>query len=63
MHQTGLQHEGACVPSNLIKAIIKQLDISGKVERPYIGMSFKMVPGGLAVVKVKEGSPAFRSGV
>mmetsp|Transcript_34716 Transcript_34716/g.61072 ORF Transcript_34716/g.61072 Transcript_34716/m.61072 type:complete len:317 (-) Transcript_34716:20-970(-) len=62
MHQTGLQQEGACIPSNFVKAIIDQLE-GGKVERPYLGFSFTDTSTGLAVLKVQKGSPAEVSGL
>lgn len=63
MHQTGLQQEGACIPSNFVKSIIDQLEGRGGVERPYLGFSFTDTHAGLAVLKVQKGSPAEQSGI
>ncbi|CAG9324195.1 unnamed protein product [Blepharisma stoltei] len=48
---------------NFVKNIIKQLKISGKVERPYTGLSFTQAALGLAVIKVQPGSPTEKVGI
>ena len=63
MHPTGVQNEGASIPINFVKSIVKQLEISGKVERPYVGLSFTPHDPGLGVVKVQPGSPAEKAGL
>lgn len=58
-----MEHEGASIPSNVVKGVIKQLELSGKVQRPYIGLSFVNHNPGLAVVKIQSGSPAEKAGL
>ena len=57
------EHEGASVPINIVKSVIKQMELSGNVKRPYLGLSFTPSNPGLAIVKVQPGSPAERAGV
>ena len=46
-----------------MKTIVKQLEISGTVERPYLGVSFTSFERGLIVVKVQPKSPAEKGGL
>lgn len=62
-HQAGTEIEGKSIPINFVKNVIKQLEISGKVERPYIGLSFTPSLPGLAIVRVQPGSPAEKAGL
>ena len=58
-----MEHEGASIPSNVVKGVVKQLELSGKVQRPYIGLSFVNSDPGLVVVKIQSGSPAEKAGL
>ena len=55
--------EGASIPINYVKDVVKQMEISGEVKRPYLGLSFTSGNPGLIVVKVQPGSPAQKAGV
>ena len=46
-----------------MKDVIKQMEVSGEVRRPYVGVSFTEDGNGLAVVRIQPGSPAERSGI
>lgn len=58
-----MEHEGASIPSNVVKGVVKQMELSGKVQRPYIGLSFVNNDPGLVVVKIQSGSPAEKAGL
>jgi serine protease Do len=62
--QSNLQDsEGASIPINIVKGVIKQMEISGTVKRPYLGISVSINYPGLAIVNVQNGSPAQKYGL
>ncbi|CAG9323104.1 unnamed protein product [Blepharisma stoltei] len=62
-HKTGPEVEGASIPINFVKTIIDQLETKGKVERPFIGLSFVPTSMGLVVTHVQNDTPAQKAGI
>jgi S1-C subfamily serine protease len=54
---------GFAVPVNTAKAVIPQLEQTGRVERAYLGVQGASVPDGVLVESVHSGSPAESAGV
>jgi putative serine protease PepD len=54
---------GFAVPVNTAKAVIPQLEQSGRVERAYLGVEGASAPDGVLVESVHDGSPAASAGV
>jgi S1-C subfamily serine protease len=54
---------GFAVPVNTAKAVIPQLEQTGRVERAYLGVQGASVPDGVLVESVHGGSPAAVAGV
>lgn len=67
------QNIGFAIPINIIKDALNQFNTSGKFQRPYLGVRYKMitrdlallndVPEGAYVQEVIEGSPAEKAGI
>lgn len=57
------ENEGASIPINIVKGVIKQMELSGQVRKPYIGLSFTPSDSGLIIVKVQPRSPAEKAGL
>lgn len=55
--------EGASIPIDYVKAVVKQMEISGDVKKPYFGFTFTTGNPGLLVLKVQTGSPAEKAGM
>jgi len=60
---TVLHHEGASIPIDLVMQVVESLERKGKLEKPYVGISFKSTEEGLALLVVQPGSPAARAGL
>ena len=58
-----IEHEGASVPINIVKDVVKQMELAGHVKKPYIGMSFTPNNTGLVVLKIQPESPAEKAGI
>jgi S1-C subfamily serine protease len=54
---------GFAVPVNTAKAVIPQLEQTGRVERAYLGVQGASVPDGVLVESVHAGSPAESAGI
>lgn len=63
MDKLGPDVEGASIPINFVKNIVNQLETKGKVERPFIGLSFVPTSMGLVVTHVQNDTPAHRGGI
>lgn len=69
----GSQNVGFALPINVIKESLQNFEKTGKFERPYLGIRYRMisqdlallneVPQGAYVVEVVTGSPADKAGV
>jgi serine protease Do len=70
---SGAENIGFAIPINLVKEALENFNQTGKFERPYLGVKYKMitkdlallneVPEGAYVVEVIEESPAAKAGV
>jgi putative serine protease PepD len=49
---------GFAIPSNTVRSIVSQLIETGQAEHAYLGVTLLPVPGGVALTKVKSGTPA-----
>jgi S1-C subfamily serine protease len=54
---------GFAIPSNTVRSIARQLIESGEVQHAYLGIEMVSVPGGVAVTRVRSGTPAERAGL
>ncbi len=69
----GAQNIGFAIPINTVKEVLKTFETTGKFNRPYLGVRYKMisqrlailneVPEGAYVVDVLQGSPAAKAGI
>ena len=49
---------GFAIPSSTVRSIVRQLIESGEVQHAYLGIEMVAVPGGVAVTRVRSGTPA-----
>lgn len=65
MHFDGsvMHHEGASIPIDFVMQVVESLEKHGRLEKPYVGISFKPIEQGLALLVVQPGSPAARGGL
>lgn len=65
MHFDGtvLHHEGASIPIDFVMQVVESLERHGRLEKPYVGISFKPIEQGLALLVVQPGSPAAQGGL
>ena len=54
---------GFAIPANTVRAIVRQLVETGRVEHAYLGIQMTPVPGGVAVTRVVTDTPADRAGL
>jgi putative serine protease PepD len=54
---------GFAIPSNTVRAIVRQLIASGEVRHAYLGVRMTQVADGVAVTDVLPGTPADRAGL
>ena len=54
---------GFAVPSNTVRSITRQLIRSGEVAHAYLGIEMVAVPNGVAVTRVRPGTPAEDAGL
>jgi S1-C subfamily serine protease len=54
---------GFAIPSNTVRSIARQLIETGEVQHAYLGIEMVSVPGGVAVTRVRSGTPAERAGL
>jgi putative serine protease PepD len=54
---------GFAIPSSTVRSIATQLVDSGSVEHAYLGVQIDAVPGGVAIVEVRSGTPAEDAGL
>jgi S1-C subfamily serine protease len=54
---------GFAIPSNTVRSIARQLIESGEVQHAYLGIEMVSVPSGVAVTRVRSGTPAERAGL
>jgi putative serine protease PepD len=54
---------GFAIPSNTVRSVVTQLLDSGSVQHAYLGIEMLETPDGLAVTKVRSGTPAARAGL
>ena len=51
------------IPSNTVRAIVRQLIATGEVEHAYLGIRMAQLPEGVAVTEVLPGTPAEKAGL
>ena len=49
---------GFAIPSSTVRSIVRRLIESGEVQHAYLGIEMVAVPGGVAVTRVRSGTPA-----
>jgi len=49
---------GFAIPSSTVRSIVRQLIESGEGQHAYLGIEMVAVPGGVAVTRVRSGTPA-----
>jgi putative serine protease PepD len=54
---------GFAIPSNTVRAIVRQLIATGEVEHAYLGIRMAQLPEGVAVTEVLPGTPAEKAGL
>ncbi|HJS50239.1 MAG TPA: trypsin-like peptidase domain-containing protein [Gaiellaceae bacterium] len=54
---------GFAIPSNTVGSIVRQLIESGEVQHAYLGIEMVAVPEGVAVTRVRSGTPAEQAGL
>ncbi|HEU0246961.1 MAG TPA: trypsin-like peptidase domain-containing protein [Gaiellaceae bacterium] len=54
---------GFAIPSSTVRSIVSQLIESGEVQHAYLGIEMVAVPEGVAVTRVRSGTPAEQAGI
>ena len=54
---------GFAIPSNTVRAIVRQLIATGEVQHAYLGIRMAPVADGVAVTQVVAGTPAQKAGL
>ena len=54
---------GFAIPSNTVRAIVRQLIATGEVQHAYLGIRMAQSPQGVAVTEVLAGTPAQKAGL
>jgi putative serine protease PepD len=54
---------GFAIPSNTVRAIVRQLVETGEVRHAFLGVRMTVVPGGVAITQVVAGGPAADAGL
>ncbi len=54
---------GFAIPSDTVRSIVRQLIESGEAQHAYLGIEMVAIPGGVAVTRVRSGTPAEQAGL